>query len=205
MKTGKQIIAHLKDKGFEVYDYNLVGVEDSDEGFEPVANDGWSDKFNDRLVIVTRSGTILANVSATTEPGVYYTKNPMNTRGAARIKFGQHLEMWARGQHKNQPRTLVQVGPVELYRDSNKSMGRSEGVDFEDSGLFGINLHTTSPRTGHSPAVIGRWSAGCVVVQSSTDYYSKIAPILYGDHRDKFSKTPGRYTFTLIAAEHLSV
>lgn len=96
---------------------------------------------------------------ATTEPGRYYTNNPMNPKGAARIAFGQ-FKAWRVGTHGNSEphEALVQVGLVKVYRDANKDMTRTG--DKTEEGYFGINQHW-----GYDlpPSNIGLAGAGCLV------------------------------------------
>jgi hypothetical protein len=70
-----------------------------------------------------------------------YTNNPMNPKGAARIKFGQY-KAWSVDQHGgSEPHeALVQFGEVTVYRDWNKDLKRTN--DDLDSGTnFWINQH----------------------------------------------------------------
>jgi hypothetical protein len=198
-----KILELFKSKNYVITDLMIVGVEDSTADLKPLPN-GTGDTFNDRLIILTKDGKALANVACTTEPGLYYTRNRLNSHGAARVAFGQYINVWSRhGQHKNQPKTLVQVNPITVVRDSDNSMTRN-GADKTMSGLYGINLHTTGAGPGSSPSSIGRWSAGCTVVQNSGSFYELIVPLLHGaSTRDDFGTKPGLYNYTLISAEML--
>lgn len=121
--------------------------------------------FNDRrLVLITVGGIpqIIGNFEATTEPGSHYTYSPMNSAGAARIKFGQYTS-WRVGLHGTSDRheALVQVANVSVHRDFNKDFVRTG--DLIDTGLFGINQHW-----GYDSALnnVGNTSAGCLVGRS---------------------------------------
>jgi hypothetical protein len=105
---------------------------------------------------------ILFAQTATTEPGLYYTVNPLNKKGAARIAFGYHPPAWREGRHRNIQPALVQVGTVRISRDANRDGKRNRRTEPEyDSPPVGINHHSTNPTfAGQS---IGKHSAGCLV------------------------------------------
>ncbi|MDZ8140831.1 MAG: hypothetical protein RM049_37020 [Nostoc sp. DedQUE04] len=42
------------------------------------------------------------SAEASTEPGKYYTENPMNSNGAFRIAFGNYQDAWKIGKHHEQ-------------------------------------------------------------------------------------------------------
>jgi len=102
-----------------------------------------------------------AAAEGTTEPGIFWTMNPMNPRGAARIAFGQS-KAWAVGIHlrgkASAHEALVQVAEVTVHRDLNKDFKRLN--DRVETGLFGINQHWgyDAPKDD-----LGNTSAGCLV------------------------------------------
>ena len=57
-------------------------------------NDDRPNHFNDLRIIIAFNEAFRPVIEgiylATTEPGFYYTDNPMNAKGAARIAFGQY-------------------------------------------------------------------------------------------------------------------
>lgn len=173
--TGNRILDYMTKEGYKIDDCNIVYIE----GVEPDTfqlNDDSANYWNDTRNIILSDGTILMSCRATTEPGSYYTENPMNPAGAARIAFGYHKDAWAMGYHKDQ-KALVQVGEITVFRDFNED-GLRTG-DKTETGLFGINQHTTSPSSyGSRPEEIGRWSAGCLVGQHSKTHYEVFLPIL---------------------------
>lgn len=141
-----RICSYMEKMGYRIDknpgEINIVYLEGADANGTP--NDDQPDRFNDRRLVITfQNGNpkIIGNWEATTEPGIYYTENPMNPAGAARIKFGQYLDAWEVGLHGNaRPhRALIQVGPVTVFRDANKDYIRTG--DRQDTGLFGINQH----------------------------------------------------------------
>ncbi|PJE45249.1 MAG: hypothetical protein CUR32_01215 [Flavobacterium sp.] len=126
--------------------------------------------FNDlRLVFGFNSldePEILGAWEATTEPGYYYTDNPMNPNGAARIAFGQY-KAWQVGIHGNSEphEALIQVGLVNVHRDYNRDMIRTG--DAIDKGFFGINQHHGYD---HPVNDIYTASAGCLVGRTRREH-----------------------------------
>jgi hypothetical protein len=132
------------------------------EGVNPdgTANDDRPDVFNDlRMLIRVENGRPVAERiwEGTTEPGRYWTVNPMNPLGAARIAFGQYYA-WRVGIHNGSHEALRQVEPVTVHRDLNKDYMRTN--DRTDTGVFFINQHW-----GYDMPVssLGNSSAGCLV------------------------------------------
>lgn len=173
--TGTRILDYMVSQGYRIRECNIVYIE----GVEPDTfqlNDDVINKWNDTRNIILRDGTIPLSCRATTEPGTHYTNNPVNPSGAARIAFGQHKDAWSFGYHKDQ-KALVQVGEITVYRDFNKDGVRTG--DKTDTGLFGLNQHTTSATvSGTTPEDVGKWSAGCLVGQHAITHYNYFLPIL---------------------------
>ena len=124
-----------------------------------------NDEFDDLIGYFSNEKIMLVN--ATTEPGRYYTDNPINEDGAARLSLGFHKNLWKRGKHKNSYNALIQASRVKVIRDSNQNM-ESDYDDIEDEGMFGINLHRAS--VDHIVNNIGKYSAGCQVIQDPFSY-----------------------------------
>jgi lysozyme family protein len=165
LTLAEQIIAYCGEKGYKidrgVGEKNIIYVE----GMYPNGqlNNNEFNAWNDsRLIIEFRNGKpeIVGAWEATTEPGRYYTYNPMNPGGVARIAFGQY-QAWQVGTHgqADPHEALIQTaGTVTLYRDLNQDASRTS--DRTETGYFGINQHWG----GDSPTNdIGGWSAGCLV------------------------------------------
>lgn len=99
----------------------------------------------------------------TTDPGVYWLKNPMSSLGTAVLKPGQYKDAYQLGFHKrdNNHPALVQTGNmVTVYRDADKDTFAEETGKTE-FGFFGINIHRAKA-DGESIS-IDKWSAGCQV------------------------------------------
>lgn len=194
-KDGKKVIEYMRSKGYRILALNIVYIEDvwlPDE-WNPVP--GKLDAWDDARCIIRNDGEILLCCAATTEPGRYYTENPMNERGAFRIAFGNYQDAWKVGLH-HQQLALIQCGTITGYRDFNQD-GKRTGDPVDVGDDFGINQHTTGDGNGYCPDVIGRWSGGCLTGQHSTTHYEKFMKICQGMGRRKFDTT-------IIASDELS-
>lgn len=79
---------------------NIIYVEGADTNGRE--NDDRPNYLNDLRIIIAFNDKYQPVIEgiwiATTEPGYYYTDNPMNQNGAARIGFGQYVA-WQVGLH----------------------------------------------------------------------------------------------------------
>ncbi|HLO89462.1 MAG TPA: peptidoglycan-binding domain-containing protein [Nostocaceae cyanobacterium] len=159
-----RIIKYMQAEGYQIFtnprEYNIIYIEGMTENW--TLNSDTPNEFNDRRVVIEFTNStpkIVNHWQATTEPGSFYTYNPMNPKGAARIKFGQY-KAWAVGYHGNADRheALVQVAPITVLRDFNKDFKRTG--DKPDTGLFAVNQHWgyDAPKNDIKNA-----SAGCLV------------------------------------------
>jgi len=126
-------------------------------------NDNAPNKFNDVRLVFSyedKRPVIRGIWDATTEPGRYWTLNPMNPKGAARIKFGQY-KAWVTGIYHNYE-ALIQSSPITVYRDLNKDFVRTG--DKEDTGMFGVHHHWGYDLSKDD---LGTSSAGCLVGRST--------------------------------------
>ena len=175
-----RILSYMNAKGYTIFEglreYNIVYVE----GMNPNGslNSDSDNAFNDiRLVIEIIDGRpqiVGGPWLASTEPGRYYVKNPMNRKGAARIQFRQYTA-WQVGIHGNSEphEALIQTGGVvSVHRDFDKNGIRTG--DKLDTGYFGINQHS-----GYDNPVrnVGRASAGCLVARSRAEHRQFMALI----------------------------
>jgi len=162
--------------------YNIVYVEGMNPDGTP--NDNRPNRFNDCrcvLSIDTTGKPVLIGIwKGTTEPSKYWTENPMNTKGAARIAFGQY-KAWSMGWYHNHE-ALLQVENITVFRDLNKDYVRTG--DQPDTGLFGIHHHWGYDYPDND---LGKSSAGCLVGQKTTEH-RKFISILKGDPRYEVSR-----------------
>lgn len=171
-------------KGYKWFDdINIVWVRTADQTVNV---------FNDFCTVSWKENGIwkFIGFKGTTDPGLYYLKNPINVNGTAIVKPGQYIDCWKRGLHKGHY-ALIQVRPITVYRDRNKD-GK---IDYssEETGLFGINSHRASS-AGVSTQV-DKWSAGCQVLANTKaqDRYMEICDYANRDF----------YTFTLLEEKDL--
>lgn len=175
----------MEKKGYVITPINIVyieGVDPVEENFR--VNKDILDYWDDTRNLIRNDGEILMSAVCTTEPGRYYTNNPMSPDGAARIAFGQYLDAWGFGIHGTSypHRALVQIAPVKFYRDLNKDGYRTGDRLFYDT--IGMNQHTTS----NAPETIEYWSAGCLVGRYPTTH-AKFLSILESTGRKTFHTT----------------
>ena len=165
-----RMVAYMQRKGYQIStrrgEYSIIYVEGMNT--DGTLNNDAPDQFNDwRLVLEVINGkpNIIDGWEATTEPGYYYTNNPMNPKGAARIAFGQY-KAWQVGIHGNSEphEALIQRAPIKVFRDKNKDMVRTG--DEVDEGLFGVNQHwgydypRRSIRLASAGCLVGRYRVG---------------------------------------------
>lgn len=142
-------------------------------------------KFNDLRVVysVDAQGRLDFQTSmwdGTTEPGRFWTVQPMNRKGAARIAFNQYKAGVVGTHHPNSAsahEALVQVEPITVCRDLNKDLRRT--WDELDTGLFAINQHWGyyAPKDD-----LGRTSAGCLVGRTK-EGHRKFMSVIKSDPR----------------------
>lgn len=99
----------------------------------------------------------------TTDPGVYWRKDPMNRNGTAIVKPDQYRAMWKLGLFRGRYEALVQNAKCTVWRDNDKNETIDVGPDQkEQTGRFGICCH----RAGDSRIAkkVNRFSAGCQVL-----------------------------------------
>ena len=185
----RPIQALLQKKGYRLfvrpYELNIVGVRT--DNVKPNA-------FDDAIYVFFNNGEgklIEHQFSATTDPGTYWLKNPMNPQGTAILKEGQYLQAYGLGLHRGKYLALVQKRPVTVMRDYD----RNAVLDFlngrEDKGLFGINIHRASE--SGTTKIVDHYSAGCQVFSSATDYVLFMA--LCERHKQLYGNV---FTYTLI-------
>lgn len=166
-----KIITELRRAGVYKPEFNIVGLEGlafKDGKFVLTSDE--SDRFNDSIIVIkhnkdTQKDEIIDSYSATTEPGKYYTLNPMNAAGAARVAFGSYKNCYHFGIHgvKAPHPALTQCGNITVCRDLNQDFSRV-GDRMYTGDHFAINLHAAigSPDFTES---IELYSAGCQVIR----------------------------------------
>ncbi len=179
----------LRSKGLILYtrpyELNIVGLRSA----STTAN-----RFDDQIHVFYRTEGIKWNYhvyKATTDPGTFWLKNPMQPQGTAILAQGQYVDAYRIGLHKGQYKALVQCRPVTIIRDYD----RDAMLDFMNgmriTGLFGIDIHRAA-KTG-TTLTVDRYSAGCQVFADAVDFDR------FMDLCEKHRKLYGnRFTYTLI-------
>jgi hypothetical protein len=158
--------ATLQKKGYKTFlrpfELNIIGIRS--DNVRP-------NSFDDSIYVFYNNSEgkmVEHKFQATTDPGTYWLKNPMNPQGTAILKEAQYLNTYAIGLHRGKYMALVQKRPVTVIRDYD----RNAVMDFmngkEDKGLFGINIHRASENG--STKTVDHFSAGCQVLASSTEF-----------------------------------
>ena len=170
--TREQIEETMKCKGYKYftggdYDVNIIGVRNS-ETKNKVTN-----KFDD---CVTLSYKIEGEwkfhcFKATTDPGTHWVENIMKKDGVAILKPGQYRGSHKLRLHAGKYLALGQQKPVKVYRDNNRDDNYDLLEENVQEGLFGINIHRATGRSGKSSTQIDKWSAGCQVIAHNDDWH----------------------------------
>ena len=160
------IHATLLQKGFKTFsrpfELNIVGIR---------ANSTKPNSFDDSLNIFYKTSDgkwQFHQFAATTDPGTYWLKNPMNPQGTAIVKHGQYASSHRIGLHRGKYLALVQQRPLTIIRDYD----RNANLDFmngrEETGIFGINIHHAS--VNGTTKSVEKYSAGCQVFANINDF-----------------------------------
>lgn len=188
--TVDQIKAALRKKGYVFFDnnkdYNLNII-----GVRRVKNSD-VDIFDDELYLIYKinNRNVCLTFQITTEPGLYWLKNPMNKKGAAILVPGQYRGAYMIGLHRGSYPALIQIKQVKVYRDSDLDNEYDYDPENAEIGWFGLNIHKTSKE---DISKVGIASAGCQVFQKEKDFqmFMNICAIA----SQKFSNS---FTYTLL-------
>ena len=166
--TIKQVRAVLATKnhkffdGKKPYDLNIIGIR----SISKVAN-----LFNETLAVIYKDEFGDQHIDYfryTTKPGIHYLKNPLHPDGCAILQEGQHLGAMKMRKHRGVYNALCQAIPLPFFRDGNKdSIHDFTGKIFLKN--VGLNIHQESP--SRVSKVIGKYSAGCGVIQARFEYF----------------------------------
>lgn len=118
--------------------------------------------------VIGTFGTVLLVFPGSTDPGLRWSRKPMNPEGCAHLMPGAWE--YRLGKHKGIT-ALVQHGDVRVRRDSDRD-GSAEAGEPVRSGQFGINIHPGgADGSDDSPGKdeVGSWSAGCQVIAGGED------------------------------------
>ena len=143
------------------YDLNIIGERNPR---------GTPDKFDDWINVCYQVRGIWNHemFKCTTDPGLYWMNNPGRVEGTAILKHDQQMRgAYRLAMHRGKYQALCQDRPVTIWRDRNMDNVHDYGSN-EERGFFGINIHRASLTVTN--AHVGRYSAGCTVIQKSPDF-----------------------------------
>lgn len=191
------ILKTMQRKGYKVFDdnskpfnLNVVGIRSEDLD---------TNTFNDALCVFWKYkfGWNIYTMPCTTDTGLHWLKHPLNERGTAIVVPDQYRGLWQLGKHKGEYDALVQRGKIKVFRDNNKDDRLDMDGKTIEEGLFGINCHRAKDE-GKS-TVVGKWSAGCQVVQDDNDFEVFLSLCQHG------AKEWGNsFTYTLLTEQDLA-
>jgi len=142
------------------YDINLIGVRNPN---------GQPDKYDDILFVVYKKNGLwqVESFQITTDPGLYFLKNPINVLGTAILCPGQYRSVYRVDYHRGKYKALCQRRPVKCFRDNNKDKIIDMNAGSTSTGLYGVNLHRS--HADYEVDTIGRYSAGCQTLRRAED------------------------------------
>lgn len=144
------------------YNLNIIGIRSNNFG---------TNKFDDVLLVAYKDDKdtlVCHEFPITTDPGSYWLSKPLNPKGTAILVPDQYRSAYQKAKHQGKYFALCQRKPVTVYRDNDKDEELDLKPETKDTGYFGINIHRSNPY-GKSYR-IDKWSAGCQVFQSKTDF-----------------------------------
>ncbi len=134
----------------------------------------------------------------TTDPGTHWVENLLNPNGVAILKPNQYRGSHKIGLHQGKYEALRQQKALEVYRDDNQDEIYDCLEEDVDKGIFGINIHRATAKTGGKSTRVDKWSAGCQVIASNDDFavFMKIC----NQAKDLWGNS---FTYTLIESKDI--
>jgi len=169
--------------GNKPYNVNLIGVRCKNR----IAN-----TFDDHFHIAYRDRELRMRhyiFPCTTDAGTEHLSVPLRSKGTAIVVPTQYRGLWGLGLHAGKYRALVQVEPIEVYRDNNRDNVLNLDPSTIEKGMFGINLHRAS--SWNNVEEVGRYSAGCQVIQDHKDFelVMKVCEVAALEYSNSFTYT----------------
>lgn len=170
---------------------NIIGVRNKNTR---------ANSFNDVMCLLYQQNGKwqLKQYKCTTDPGVYYRKNPLNVNGTAIVVPMQHRSLWTFGTHKGKYQALVQNKAVTVFRDGNKDDTINTDVNqIKQKGYFGINCHRANALKESTQ--VDKWSAGCQVFAKPNDFAEFLTLC-----RESAKTWGNTFTYTLLEQQQLT-
>ena len=197
--TREQIENAMASKGYRYFksgdlNLNIIGVRNS-ETKNRVTN-----AFDDCITLSYKlDGEWKFHCfKCTTDPGTHWVENLLNPNGVAILKPNQYRGSHKIGLHQGKYEALKQQKPLEVYRDDNQD-GIYDCLEEDvEKGIFGINIHRATAKTGGKSTRVDKWSAGCQVISSNDDFavFMKIC----NQAKDLWGNS---FTYTLIESKDI--
>jgi len=197
--TREQIENAMAEKGYRYFksgdlNLNIVGVRNS-ETKNRVTN-----AFDDCITLSYKlDGEWKFHCfKCTTDPGTHWVENLLNPNGVAILKPNQYRGSHKIGLHQGKYEALRQQKALEVYRDDNQDGVYDCLEEDVDKGIFGINIHRATAKTGGKSTRVDKWSAGCQVIASNDDFavFMKIC----NQAKDLWGNS---FTYTLIESKNI--
>ena len=175
MYTREQIQSTVEGKGYKYftdnnnkgYDVNIIGIRNSK------TKGRVTNAFDDKITISYKEDGEWKyhEFNCTTDPGSHWVENILNEKGVAILKPGQYRGSHKLRLHQGKYLALGQKKDVIVYRDNNLDNNYNLDESKTDTGVFGINIHRATSRTGGKSTRIDKWSAGCQVIADNDDWH----------------------------------
>lgn len=189
--NARQVMAALRQRGWKVFtrpfELNIVGLRSA------VTR---PNSFDDLICVAYHddSGRAVAHFfPATTDPGTYWLRQPMNPQGTAILAQGQYADAYSLGLHRGKYLALVETGGVKVIRDYDRDAVLDFANGKEESGRFGINIHHAS--SNGTTRTVDKYSAGCQVFADIADFNGFMG--MCQRHREIYGN---KFTYSLIDA-----
>ena len=174
--TREQIQQSVEDKGYKYfhdnlnkgYDVNIIGVRNSK------TKGRVTNAFDDVLTISYKidGEWQYHEFNCTTDPGSHWVENLLNEKGVAILKPNQYRGSHKLDFHQGRYLALRQKSDVTVYRDNDRDNNYDLNESKTDTGLFGINIHRATGRSGGKSIRVDKWSAGCQVIADNDDWHT---------------------------------
>jgi|TARA_R110002096_G_scaffold203240_5_gene388267 hypothetical protein len=175
MYTREQIQSTIESKGYKYftddnnkgYDVNIIGIRNSK------TKGRVTNAFDDLITISYKvdGEWHYHEFNCTTDPGSHWVENILNDKGVAILKPGQYRGSHKLRLHQGKYLALGQKKEVTVYRDNNLDGKYDLNEATTTTGLFGINIHRATSRSGGKSTRIDKWSAGCQVIADNDDWH----------------------------------
>ena len=174
--TREQIQQTVEDKGYKYfhdnlnkgYDVNIIGIRNSK------TKGRVTNAFDDTLTISYKidGEWQYHEFNCTTDPGSHWVENILNEKGVAILKPNQYRSSHKLDFHQGRYLALRQKSDVTVYRDNNRDNNYDLNESKTDTGVFGINIHRATGRSGGKSIRVDKWSAGCQVIADNDNWHT---------------------------------